>query len=452
MHDAWLKIRKVLSRFARGKLHCYQHSLAAFVVLLWNCQVHFAHSDFSMAARSAGAIFVEKTEFDNLAGLLNLRQTQIQDKFTEVDNALTRLSQMAQTLDQAHGGRITDIESSMTEVFSEVGNHQSEFTNMKIRLASQEDAIQRVDDVQQHMIGNQQGEITQIVARIEVMVAQITFLNSSLGEADNCVRNLNRRLEAVENNGPSGPSEPRGDKKGLLDPRIMTVTVFDATKLGDYVGWRDIFENMVNEVHPGLKEALNVLRREKTKISEELFDKILAEANIRVPWSYRRVSHELGLYLVSKLGGKAKTTAESASLSGGFEMYRLVTKKYDNITADTEGLMLSEITKFSGKQSKDVGELSDRLTSLVKAVECYGERTGKSIDESLMGSILTAMLDAKTKPKTVRTSGLILENVLGRFPGPFGADCVPLIWASLWLSFPHDHGVALRHVQLLISE
>ena len=110
-----------------------------------------------MAARSAGAIFVEKSEFDKLADLPSLRQSQIQTKFAELDGAINTLNQMAQTLDQAHGGRISDIESQFGSVFTEVGSHQSEIVRMRNQLSSQEDAIQRVDDVQQHMIDAEGG-------------------------------------------------------------------------------------------------------------------------------------------------------------------------------------------------------------------------------------------------------------------------------------------------------
>ena len=121
--------------------------------------------------------------------------------------------------------------------------------------------------------------------------------------------------------------EVKKDGKGLLDPKHMVVGVFDPVKPGDYIGWRDTFENMVNEVHPGLMDILKVLRREKSKISEDVFNKAVDQVGTRPSWSYRRVAHELGIYLVSKLTGKAKTMAESATMSGGFEMYRLLTKR-----------------------------------------------------------------------------------------------------------------------------
>ena len=110
-----------------------------------------------------------------------------------------------------------------------------------------------------------------------------------------------------------------------------------------------------------------MLKRETVKITEHVFNNTIATMGVTLTWSYRRVAHGLGLYVVSKLSGSAKTTAESASMSSGFEMYRLITKRFDNITADTECLMLSEITNFSGKQCKDIGELSIQLTSFCES-------------------------------------------------------------------------------------
>ena len=48
---------------------------------------------------------------------------------------------------------------------------------------------------------------------------------------------------------------------------------------------------------------------------------------------FERVNHELGTYLLTELQSKARGKAEAVALTGGFEMMRALSEKYDRVTA-----------------------------------------------------------------------------------------------------------------------
>ena len=363
--------------------------VAHFTKFKYTINFEFEDSAISMVARSDE--YVTMDQFIQMTEMLNLRQTQIQNKFIEVDQKLG-------VLDQAHGAMISSLQTDNAEMLTEVGNHHMKMTWLNNESVMHSAALESLEGVTQRAFG----DISELHTSFMRNVAETA---NTLKQADQCVRNLNERLaklEAADKN-KGGTSNNRG----LLDPKIMTVGMFDGTKPGEFVGWRDLFEKMVNEYHPGLRAVLRNMRNCKTKISEDEFNKIMIEHNMNVNWQFERVNYELGVYMVSKLLLKPKASAESVALTGGFEMYRVLNQKFDKVTADLESLMISEIAKISGKQCKDIKESADRLTELEKASEGFQERIGRMPDASLMGSILTAMLDGQTKREFINQGGLI---------------------------------------------
>ena len=363
--------------------------VAHFTKFKYTINFEFEDLAISLVARSDEYVTME--QFIQMTDMLNLRQTQIQQKFLEVDQKLG-------VLDQAHGGMITTLQAETEAILSEMGNHQDKMTYLNNEKVSHSVALEGLESTTQQLLGDISGLTAHLMRNVEET-------SNTLKQADQCVRNLNERLAKVKaadkNKGGTSSS------KGLLDPKIMTVGMFDGTKPGEFVGWRDLFEKMVNEYHPGLRAVLRNMRNCKTKINEDEFNRIMIEHNMNVNWQFERVNYELGVYMVSKLLLKPKSAAESVALTGGFEMYRILSQKFDKVTADLESLMISEIAKFSGKQCKDIKELADRLTELEKASEGFQERIGRMPDVSLMGSILTAMLDGQTKREFINQGGLI---------------------------------------------
>ena len=84
-------------------------------------------------------------------------------------------------------------------------------------------------------------------------------------QADTMFKNLHKRMSKVEE---EGTPERQHASKGLIDPKIMTVNNFDGDKIGEYVGWRDALEKLVNEFHTGLRAVLKAVGKHKSKITE----------------------------------------------------------------------------------------------------------------------------------------------------------------------------------------
>ena len=351
-----------------------------------------------MVAGSSDTIFVTMEEYNRLTEMLNLRQSQIQQKFVEVDQKL-------QILDSVHGARMESMQADMTALMTEVGDHQGKMTYLNNQAQVTNSAIEHLEQMQQSLIGEVSSGVTQMIRNADELNNKIVSTEQTLAQADTCVRNLNDRLVNIERKSSGNDGDRTG--KGLLDPRVMTVGKFDGSKVGEFVGWRDGLEKMVNEYHSGLRDILRAVRKHKNKMTEAEFDNIVRDMGINVKWNFGRVNYELGTYLLTKLDLKAKAKAESVALTGGFEMFRVLSEKYDKVTADAESLLLADIAKLGGKQCRDVRELDSKVTDLERAIDAFTERIGKAPDESLLGSILTAMLDPQTKREFINIGGMI---------------------------------------------
>ena len=93
------------------------------------------------------------------------------------------------------------------------------------------------------------------------------------------------------------------------------------------------------------------MRRMKERFTEQDFIAMKNEVDRkgnRVDSDFARSNSELGIYMIRKLGGRAKITAEGANTAVGYEMFRLMHQRYYRVTENAGALMSPEITKFWG--------------------------------------------------------------------------------------------------------
>ena len=128
---------------------------------------------------------------------------------------------------------------------------------------------------------------------------------------------------------------------------------------------------MTDKYYSGLKAMLEHVGRRKERSTEQDFIAIENEVERkvnRVNHDFARSSYELGIYMIRKLRGRARITAEGAKTVVGYEMFRFLHQRYDRVTEDAEGLRTAEITKFGAHPASSLKDLRDKLANLQSKV------------------------------------------------------------------------------------
>ena len=124
---------------------------------------------------------------------------------------------------------------------------------------------------------------------------------------------------------------------------------------------------MTDKYYSGLKAMLEHVGRRKDRSTEQDFIAIENEVERkvnRVNYDFARSSYELGIYMIRKLRGRAKVTAEGEKTAVGYEMFRFLHQRYDRVTEDAEALMTAEISKCWAHPASSLKDLRDQLANL----------------------------------------------------------------------------------------
>ena len=148
---------------------------------------------------------------------------------------------------------------------TEIGDQQRKLLHLNNKSQSFESGLGTLENMQQHILGNVDEGMTRLSNDMVTLGNTTKETENLLMQADTMFKNLHTRMSKVEE---EGTPERQHQGKGLLDPEIMTVNNFDGDKIGEYVGWRDALEKLVNEFHPGLRAVLKAVRKHKSKITE----------------------------------------------------------------------------------------------------------------------------------------------------------------------------------------
>ena len=372
-----------------------------------------SRSEFTLAFGEMEQRFTELTQ------VLNDRTTQLQTKFSEVDLGLNKHEQMLMVLDNTMTARFTSIEEALKETIekNKEANTKLEFLNQKsIVMDTNLDEVNDQYRTLEENLGNHHitvaTEMTGAMRNVDALIAEARRVEDVLKEADRCFHNLNGRIAKFENDGGAKGREPAG-RGGLVDPKLITVPKYSGPNHKEFIDWRDLIDEMTNTYFPGAMEILTVTRKLKTAITENVFNDIKSQVEMRLgqslKWSYHQLKHDLGVYMLTKLGdnSKAKLTAEGAPDKNGVEMHRLLHQRYDKVTADAEAMMTSEITRMGAHQAKNLEDLRDKLAVLQAKVADYRKRLGKEPTEELLGSVLTTILDPQTRREFVHITGIL---------------------------------------------
>ena len=304
---------------------------------------------------------------------------------------------------QAHELRITAVEITAAQSASDIGD--AKFTIEEIESANYNAQFQTLH-------GTLMQEITQIKNEL---TAQRNRWNEADEQYKRDMEDINHRLGA--GGGDGGP--PRGGKDAtLIDPKYIQVGTYDGEgkSRGDYENWREELEDFINKIFPHAKKILVEIRKMRDDVTMEVFLDAARKAGVNsnlIQWRFDTADFEIKVFLRNKLKGNAMSIVKG--VSSGFEMYRLLNLEFDKFNHGSEGLLSAELLKFVGSPSKNVRELKKRMIEFNAATKKYEERCGKAPDPTLMGSILTNMLDLQTKREFLVEMETKNTDILGNY-------------------------------------
>ena len=342
--------------------------------------------------------------FEDYTAELNIRQGQVMERILLIEQTLTGVDQKINILDSHVSARMQSVEENAQNSSDAIPFIREEVRNLGMKDRVLETGVEEVQDNLMNVATNCAAQTTEAIRKAEDLIKEAHRVNGVLTEADRCVHNLNQRMEKVEE------IKRDGQNRGLLDPKHMSVSIYDGKGKEKFTDWRETLEKMVNEVHRGLRSVLRKFRADKCRITEIRIKEVINDLDIdgeSIRMDFQRVNYELGAYLLTKLDDQPKLKAESVKLAGGFEMYRVPSQRYDRITLDHESLMLSEISKMAGTQASSLKDLANKMLVLESKIEAYQLKLGKEPEPSLLGSILTAILDPQTRREFVNQGGFL---------------------------------------------
>ena len=251
----------------------------------------------------------------------------------------------------------------------------------------------------QQIIDESHNFVTERSKSVQEMTQSISdglrHLNAALVQTQADVKRLDERDHGGHGGSESGP-------RSLINTKNFELKKYDPDRDSKAVWeeWRDDLEEHLNALRPGIKTVLEKVARWKVEISASNFTEILNAAGLdqyHMSWTYESVNEQLYTFVKKYLllrGKKAFTT----STTGGFEGYRRLVAEVDPVNHRTKAAMTDMITGMIAKgSSRDFKELKNRLLDLESIVKRYRQRLDEEPDESLLASVLSNLLDGKTR-------------------------------------------------------
>ena len=227
-------------------------------------------------------------------------------------------------------------------------------------------------------------------------------ISDGLRQLNNALVQTQAEVKRIDEKDHGGHGGSDSGQRSLINTKNFELKKYDPDRDSKAVWeeWRDDLEEHLNALRPGLKAVLEKVARWKVEISASNFNEILQAAGLdqfHMSWSYESVNEQLYTFVKKYLllrGKKAFTT----STTGGFEGYRRLVAEVDPVNHRTKAAMTDMITGMIAKESsRDSNGLKNRLLDLESIVKRYRQRLDEEPDESLLASVLSNLLDGKTR-------------------------------------------------------
>ena len=341
-------------------------------------------------------------------------------------------SQIFQQVTTDLASRLAGMEARLNELFGVVENRfREEAQNiMETKLKSEansgiaERLQMDITQIKSEMEG-MKIEVPQRLADIlteskENITGQVRTMETAFQEAKDAYQRLNVQTSSIKvevtrlgTNAASGGGGGFGKKK-IIDLKPFKIEKLDGDKetKNFLEEWRDDVEDFMNGHHTGLKAVMQKAARWKTEIDEEQIDLLLSELGTNrqsLQWTIEEIDDEPVTFLKKHLMGMARKAFIAAK--GGFlDGYRRMITEIDPVNARTKGIMMDAITGMLSKgRASNAKQLKARLLDLEIMVTKYFKRLNEKPEQSLLASVLSNMLDEKTRETFTN------DAVLGNF-------------------------------------
>ena len=322
--------------------------------------------------------------------------------------------------------RLAELERRLNELFGKVEerftSQGSEIQNSGVKLAALISEFQGVSNETTQMPDRMRAVISEqqtfVVEKHRAFDDNMGRIQEMMNQMNNGIATMRGDLNSVKAEVTAGSSRPSsGGGRSLIDPKTFKLTVFDGDKHENkqmWEDWREDMEDYLNQFHPGIKAILEKAARWKSEVTIGEFAAVVGQAGIdpgALTWNFNVVDQEIFTFIRKFLTGRARK-AFSSSEVGGFDGYRKLISEMDPINHRTKAAMMDAITSMIKKgSSRNYRELKARLTDLELMVKKYRQRTAESPDHTLLASILSNLLDDKSREAFVNLG--ILHDFVG---------------------------------------
>ena len=348
------------------------------------------------------------TQSQQLETRLAYMENRLNEIFTSVDTKVgeinVKLTQMGSGMEQVNARQ---LDGDTKLVFLEA-------ERLKISAAIEGGIQERQDQLEARLkeSGEMMSGMRDFIRMSETRVQELsTAMSAELNASRAQFVQINSRIDSIPTGGSGGSSG--GHSKSILDAKDLILENFDGDKKDRrlYTKWRTNLDSRAEHHYTGVKSVLESIARHKSELDIETIRHVISEAGIQeqsLSWSIERVDAELGHFLLYKTTGDAQSVCESHDF-GGFESYRLMNIEYDAITENTKGAMTANLVAMTKQTASSPKQLKKLIREMDKRVKEYKKKLGETPDPTLVGSILTAMLDEET------SKILLQNNIYGNY-------------------------------------
>ena len=194
-------------------------------------------------------------------------------------------------------------------------------------------------------------------------------------------------------------SADKGGSKGkaaMLQVKDMKPDVL--TKEEDWRRWQADILDYAEEVHEGMKEIL-----EKVKKSDVEIDEIWFEEDTGRWWGK---AEQLYRFLKHYTGTEARRVVMGVREDNGYEAWRKLNQQYEPGTADREARVMARFTSMVNRKAKNPKETKTMMIELIERAKRVEEVTGQAPDDRHVMSVIAGILDPETAKHTAQFQGM----------------------------------------------
>ena len=181
---------------------------------------------------AAGDTLVTQDQFQTPTDSLNNTMNDLKGQFGNIDLKFNAIEQRVMIIEGVVTAETSDIKEILKENIVKVKEHDEKLHFLNNKAAMMEEAVTTVESQFQHFVGEISSALTKM-EKLDDYLGALNNLNTRTAElerlmmlAEGAMRSQHERMTKVENS----KTENSEGRRDILDPRNLTVSVYDGTK------------------------------------------------------------------------------------------------------------------------------------------------------------------------------------------------------------------------------